>query len=139
MRAIAKYLGRWPSTISRELRRNASTRTYRLGYRASLAQWHAERRAQRPKTAKLVINQRLHDYIQGRLAEIVVHAAHGQVVEGPQVRPWQGRNKLRRQDRRWASAWSPEQISQRLKVDFPEDESVRISPEKPCLNRSWNV
>jgi IS30 family transposase len=128
VRAIARHLGRSPSTVSRELRRNASTRTYRLEYRASLAQWHAERRAQRPKTAKLVINQRLHDYVQGRLAGTVVHAAHGQVVEGPQVRPW-GRNKPRRQDRRWATAWSPEQISQRLKVDFPEDESMRISPQ----------
>ncbi|WSG85645.1 IS30 family transposase [Streptomyces sp. NBC_01727] len=129
VRSIARHLGRSPSTVSRELRRNASTRTYRLEYRASLAQWHAERRAQRPKTAKLVINQRLHDYVQDRLAGTVVHAAHGQAVEGPQVRPWQGRNKPRRQDRRWATAWSPEQISQRLKVDFPEDESMRISPE----------
>lgn len=99
VRAIARHLGRSPSTISRELRRNASTRTYRLEYRASLAQWHAERRAQRPKTAKLVINQRLHDYVQDRLAGTVVHAADGQVVEGPQVQPWQGRNKPRRQDR----------------------------------------
>ncbi|MET7565661.1 IS30 family transposase [Streptomyces sp. NPDC005479] len=129
VRAIARRLGRSPSTISRELRRNASTRTYHLEYRASLAQWHAERRAQRPKTAKLVNNQRLHNYVQDRLAGTVVHAAHGQVVEGPQVRPWQGRNKPRRQDRRWATAWSPEQISHRLKVDFPEDESMRISPE----------
>ncbi|MFG2479790.1 IS30 family transposase [Streptomyces fagopyri] len=129
VRAIARHLGRSPSTVSRELRRNASTRTYRLEYRASLAQWHAGRRAQRPKTAKLVINQRLHDYVQDRLAGTVVDARHGRVVEGPQVRPWQGRNKPRRQDRRWATAWSPEQISQRLKVDFPEDESMRISPE----------
>ena len=41
-----------PSTISRELRRNASTRTYRLDYRASIAQWHAERRARRPKVGE---------------------------------------------------------------------------------------
>ena len=34
-----------------------------------------------------------------------------------------------RQDRRWAIAWSPEQISHRLKVDFPDDESMRISHE----------
>lgn len=30
---------------------------------------------------------------------------------------------------RWSLAWSPEQISQRLKVDFPHDESMRISHE----------
>ncbi|MFD8396768.1 transposase, partial [Streptomyces sp. NPDC059680] len=33
----------------------------------------------------------------------VVHAMDGRVVEGPQVPPWQGRNKPRRQDRRWGS------------------------------------
>jgi DNA-binding NarL/FixJ family response regulator len=32
VREIARRLGRAPSTISRELRRNASTRTYRLDY-----------------------------------------------------------------------------------------------------------
>ncbi len=53
VREIAWRLGRSPSTISRELRRNASTRTWRLDYKASIAQWHAERRARRPKVAKL--------------------------------------------------------------------------------------
>lgn len=129
VRAIARRLGRSPSTISRELRRNASTRSYHLEYRASLAQWHAERRAQRPKTAKLVANERLHDYVQDRLAGTVVHAMDGQIVAGPRVSPWKGRNKPRRQDRLWATAWSPEQISQRRKVDFAEDESMRISHE----------
>lgn len=32
-------------------------------------------------------------------------------------------------DRRWASAWSPEQISNRLRVDYPYDESMRVSHE----------
>src|SRR3954471_16453103 len=30
---------------------------------------------------------------------------------------------------RWATAWSPEQISRRLRLDFPEDETMRISHE----------
>ncbi|AWL42825.1 hypothetical protein B9S64_16415 [Streptomyces sp. SM18] len=105
VRAIARCLGRSPSTISRELRRNASTRSYHLEYRASLAQWHAERRAKRPKPAKLVADERLREYVQDRLAGNVVHALDGRVVEGPQVPPWQGRNKPRRQDRRWATSW----------------------------------
>jgi hypothetical protein len=56
VRAIARELGRAPSTISRELRRNAATRGGKLEYRASVAQWKAELVAQRPKTAKLVAN-----------------------------------------------------------------------------------
>jgi IS30 family transposase len=50
-------------------------------------------------------------------------------VPGPVAAPWKGRNKPRRQDRRWASAWSPEQISHRLRMDFPDDDCMRISPE----------
>ena len=43
-------------TISRELRRNAATRGGGLEYRATTAQWHADRRATRPKAAKLAAN-----------------------------------------------------------------------------------
>src|SRR4028118_398137 len=68
IREIGRRLNRVPSTISRELRRNASTRTYRLDYKASTAQWHAERRARRPKIAKLVVNDRLRSYVQDRPA-----------------------------------------------------------------------
>jgi IS30 family transposase len=128
VREIARRLGRSPSTISREIRRNASTRTYSVEYRASVAQWHAERRARRPKTAKLVENDRLREYVQDRLSG-AVQTPDGRVVAGPQVPEWKGRNKPRRQDRRWATCWSPEQIANRLKVDFPEDETMRISHE----------
>jgi helix-turn-helix protein len=44
VRGIARRVGRSPSTISRELRRNASSRSYGTPYRATTAQWHAERR-----------------------------------------------------------------------------------------------
>ena len=54
VREIARRLGRAPSTISREPRRNAATRGGRLDYRASVAQWHADRQARRPKPCKLV-------------------------------------------------------------------------------------
>ncbi|NIH70288.1 hypothetical protein FB380_004848 [Modestobacter marinus] len=37
--------------------------------------------------------------------------------------------KPHRADRRWATAWSPQQISNRIRVDFPDDESMRISHE----------
>ena len=126
-REIARRLGRDPSTISRELRRNASTRTNRLEYRASLAQWHAERRGRRPKVAKLVANEQLREYVQDRLSG-VVHAVDGCAV-GPAGPRWKGRNKPHRGDRRWVTAWSPEQITSRLKVEFPDDEAMQISHE----------
>ena len=127
VRAIARHLGRAPSTISRELRRNASTRTYRLEYRASTAQWHAERRASRPKVAKLAMNDQLREYGQDRLAGAITQP-DGELVAGPEVW-WIGRRHGRRQDRRWARSWSPEQIASRLWIDFPHDESMRISHE----------
>jgi IS30 family transposase len=42
---------------------------------------------------------------------------------------WIGRRHGRRQDRRWANAWSPQQIAHRLRIDFPHDEAMRISHE----------
>src|SRR3954463_1245980 len=68
IREIARRLGRAASTISRELRRNAATRGGGLAYRASTAQWHAERAARRPKPAKLAVNAALRGYVQERLA-----------------------------------------------------------------------
>ena len=127
MREIGRRIGRDPSTISRELRRNASTRSNELTYRATTAQWHAERRASRPKVAKLVVNDRLRDYVQDRLASLIARP-DGTLVAGPDAR-FVGRRHGRRADRRWAKSWSPEQISRRLRIDFPDDESMRISHE----------
>jgi len=127
VREIARRIGREPSTVSRELRRNAATRGSAVEYRASAAQWHADRRARRPKVSKLASNDALRDYVQDRLAGTIT-APDGETVPGPHVR-WIGRRHGRRQDRRWAKSWSPEQISNRLQVDFPNDESMRISHE----------
>ena len=127
VREIARQLGRAPSTISRELRRNAATRGGNLEYRATTAQWHAERRAKRPKPGKLATNGELRQYVQDRLGGLI-QTPGGTVVPGPDMR-WIGRRRGRRQDRRWAVSWSPEQIANRLRVDFPDDESMRISHE----------
>jgi IS30 family transposase len=127
VREIARRLGRAASTISRELRRNAATRGGGLEYRATTAQWHAERAARRPKPAKLATNASLRTHVQERLAGTVV-APGGAGVPGPAV-AWRGRRHGRRQPRRWASAWSPQQISRRLRLDFPGDETMRISHE----------
>jgi IS30 family transposase len=127
VRVIARRVGRAPSTISRELRRNAATRSGGFEYRATTAQWHAERRARRPKTAKLAASPELRRYVQDRLAGVIA-SPDGTPVAGPQVR-WIGRRHGRRKDRRWARSWSPEQIAHRLRVDFPDDDSMRISHE----------
>lgn len=128
VREIARRIGRDPGTISRELRRNAATRSGTQVYRAGVAQWKAQQAAKRPKTAKLVDNDRLREYVQERLSG-AVRRPDGTAVAGPDTPAWKGLNKPHRQDRRWATAWSPQQISHRLKVDFPEDESMRISHE----------
>src|SRR5437660_4814786 len=127
VREIARCLGRSASTVSREVRRNASTRSHVRVYRARTAQWHAERRAGRAKVSKLATNDALREYVQERLAGAIARP-DGEPVPGPDVR-WFGRRHGRRRDRRWAKAWSPEQIANRLRIDFPDDDSMRISHE----------
>jgi IS30 family transposase len=63
-RAIAKPLGRAPSTVSRELTRNGG----RHRYRAQAADAAALRRALQPKAAKLVIEPRLRAVVEEKLA-----------------------------------------------------------------------
>jgi IS30 family transposase len=127
VREMARRLMRAASTLSRELRRNAATRSGGFDYRATTAQWHADRAARRPKPARLAVNMTLRTYVQDRLAGLVV-APDGAAVSGPVV-PWKGRRHGRRQDRRWSRAWSPEQIAHRLRLDFPDDTTMRISHE----------
>jgi len=107
IRQIARDLGRHPSTVLRELRRNRgnlpryrakrTTRppTQSVFYSPSTAQGRADRRLSRPKPSKLASQPLLHVEVQRRL--LLGH--------------------------------SPQQISRRLRVDFPDDESMRISHE----------
>jgi transposase, IS30 family len=93
VRAIARDLGRSPSTVSRELRRGTVRR--KSGYRASVAQALADQRARRPKARMLALDDRLREHVQNRL-----HAKD-----------------------------SPEQISRRLLLLFPDDQRMRVSHE----------
>jgi transposase, IS30 family len=93
VRAIARELGRSPSTVSRELRRGTVRR--KSGYRASVAQALADQRSRRPKVRRLALDDRLRDHVQNRL-----HAKD-----------------------------SPEQISRRLVLLFPDELSMRVSHE----------
>jgi len=65
VRSIARRIGRAPSTVSRELTRNA----VRGRYRASTAQMTAMGRAERPKPAKLATNLRLRARVERDLAK----------------------------------------------------------------------
>ncbi|MGO9965135.1 MAG: IS30 family transposase [Acidimicrobiales bacterium] len=90
LRAVARRLGRAPSTVSREVKANGG----RSHYRAVRAHHGAYERARRPKTPKL--------------------------VAGPlcaQVTMWL---------EQW---WSPEEIARRLRIEFPDDETMHVSHE----------
>jgi DNA-binding CsgD family transcriptional regulator len=89
VREIARRIGRNPGTISRELRRNAATRSGKQEYRALVAQWKAQQAAKRPKSARLATNDRLHEYVQQRLAG-KVRRPNGTIVVGPEPPAWKG-------------------------------------------------
>ena len=112
IRKIAAELGRAPSTVMREIERNAFSygryrHRYRFGapkvggrdakprYNAAGAQSRAQQRARRSRPGKLALNERLHDEVQDRLME----------------------------------NYSPEQIARRLRLDFPDDPEMRVSHE----------
>lgn len=66
IRAIASQLGRAPSTISREIRRNGDRRRYRAN-EADQAAWD---RSRRPKTCKLVQNRALARIVEHKLRKL---------------------------------------------------------------------
>ncbi|MFF8989458.1 IS30 family transposase [Streptomyces sp. NPDC014983] len=93
VRAIAAELGRSPSTISREIRRNRHPANGQ--YRPHAAQARADARRPRPKPGKIGRNPELRDFIQHRL-------------------------RLR---------WSPEQICQALRAQFPQRPEMHVVHE----------
>ena len=111
IRQIARQLDRAPSTIKREIDRNAddgaryrrlerpgADRRGRPGatrYRAGSAQARAEQRARRPKPARLATNLALREQVQTRLDH----------------------------------KHSPEQIARRLRAEFPTQPEMWVSPE----------
>lgn len=102
IRAIARKLARSPSTISREVRRNAATRGGNLDYRAGAAQWHADRAALRPRPSKLASNPALRAYVEDRLSGQITDP-QGIGFAGPVVL-WKKRRAVHRQSRRWSTA-----------------------------------
>ena len=66
IRSIATSLGRAPSTVSREIKRNGGRRCYRAS-QADQAAWD---RAQRPKPCKLVVNRELARIVARKLRQL---------------------------------------------------------------------
>lgn len=112
IQSIAQRLRRAPSTIMREIERNAFCygryrERYRFGapkkggrdakprYSAAGAQARTQQRARRPKPRKLATNEKLHYEVQTRLKD----------------------------------KHSPEQIARRLPLDFPDDTEMWVSHE----------
>jgi IS30 family transposase len=93
VRAIAALLGRSPSTVSRELRRNRDPGGGQ--YRPFAAQVLAARRRARPGRGKLLRDEVLREFVAGRLA----------------------------------ARWSPEQVSQALRGEFPGDARRHLAHE----------
>ena len=83
VREVVRRLGRSPSTVSRELTRNAATRSGRLEYRASVAQWKAERVVKgQAKQAKLETSSLLRHYVQER-SKAKFMTFNGSEIAGP--------------------------------------------------------
>ena len=80
VRGIARRLGRSPSTVSRELRRNADRRG---GYRATTAHARAWTRASRPKPAKLHVNQELRQIVEADPCPPVLSGADRRALARP--------------------------------------------------------
>lgn len=91
--AIARELGRSPSTVSREIRRN--THEPSGSYRPRTAQRSAERRRSRQRSGKIAGNPVLREFVKEHLAQ----------------------------------RWSPRQISNRLRADFPGQPEMHVVPE----------
>jgi IS30 family transposase len=93
VRAIAGQMGRSPSTISRELRRNRDPGSGR--YRPFAAHKLAVRRRARPRPGKIAADPVLRQFVAGRLEK----------------------------------RWSPEQVSQALRREFPDDPARQVVHE----------
>lgn len=135
MQEIGRRLRRAASTLSCGLRRNAATRSGGLAYRATTAQWHADRSARRPKPTKLALNPALRTYVLG-LAHVCGEEACRRCL-GPERRSRSWSRSSVEGPPAWSAkgsamgfrAWSPKQIARRLPIDFPDDKTMRTSHE----------
>ena len=115
-------VGRLPEELAREFEPTGE----------SICAWVAKAEgrkaaARRHPLALLQPSATLRAYAHERLSGAVAVPGERKAA-GPMV-AWKGRRHGPRQARRWAKAWSPEQIARRLPLDFADDETMRISHE----------
>src|SRR5947199_2124277 len=129
VREIGRSIGRDVGTISRELRRNAATGAGKQEYRAVVAQWKAQQTAKRPKTAKLVSNPRLREYVQERLSGSV-RRPDGVVVAGPEP-------PLKAKPRATTSSRGFALMQQRSVYNFPRPNSLSLPLIACSAPKDW--
>ncbi len=115
VRAISRQLGRAPSTVSREIHRNSR--------RALIGHYWTNRSS----PARGRVPQHLPDY-----RAVPAQQRAERMARRPKVAKLAAHERLRRyvQDKLVGrQCWSPEQIAARVRVDFPDDERMRISHE----------
>jgi len=93
LRSIALYLGRSPSTLSRECRRVGMTQRRYWICDAQKEAFSKTRQSKKPR--KLTTNPTLYTYVEKRLRQ----------------------------------KWSPEQIARRIRIEYPNDQTMRICHE----------
>lgn len=156
VRMIAAELGRSPSTISREIRRNRTVLPDgRWYYRPHAAQRRADKRRPRPKAAKIGQNPELRNFIQDHLArrwspEQICQALRRQFRDRPEMHVVhetiyqalyvQGRGELRRELTRalrtGRAVRKPHRHCARRRQRFPHVGPVPIAGGWACRRRS---
>jgi len=114
IRQIARDLGRAPSTVQREIRRNVR---WSQNYR-SRAVYEKKRSSGRPRTRPLLYSPHL---AQLRADHLASRTRAGKLATNERLRAWV-------QDR-LEEEHSPEQISAMLPIEFPHDLEMRVSHE----------
>jgi IS30 family transposase len=105
IREIARRIGRSASTVSRELGRN--TPRYGAGARAGRLRLDQYRASSAQAAAEVRARR-------PKPAKLAVHGRLRDYVQGKLDAPYR---------------WSPEQITARVRIEFPDDESMRVSHE----------
>jgi IS30 family transposase len=118
LRSIGRRLGRHPSTIKREIDNNTELRTRKNAKKSGYRRKHAFGAGQTGATAKVSYRA------------ISAHDRSADRARRPKLRKLAKNDMLRREvQSRLELRHSPQQIAKRLRIDFPDDPEMWVSPE----------